>query len=59
MGSDMRLYQCNICKKICAHGEEDPGDYETIEEHIVECHYNELLHFFTIYTLKGKDVCKG
>lgn len=51
----MILYKCKLCKKICAHGERDPGNYTTTEEHIVECHYDELLKFFSIYSLKGKD----
>ena len=51
----MRLYQCSFCNKICAHGEDDPGDYTTIGEHIVLEHYDKLLTFFSTYSLKGRD----
>ena len=53
----MNLYMCKFCGKICADGEEDPGDYEVIDEHIVMEHREKLLVFFKIYTLKGKSAC--
>ena len=50
----MKLYTCKMCGVICAGGEEDPDDYELMDKHIVTHHHDELLRFFTVYSLKGR-----
>lgn len=44
-GIDMK-YKCKLCGEICETGKNDPGNGETADEHIICCHYKEILKTF-------------
>jgi len=39
-------YKCKLCGEICETGKNDPGNGETADEHIIYCHYKEILKTF-------------